>query len=89
MILAVSADSWRIEPRPRILVPEDRLERVTGEKRFSGSGLTRHPRTGTFLLIAGPQQAFAEVSAAGEVLGGGRLDGNRHRQRKGSRSRRI
>jgi hypothetical protein len=83
VILAVSPDTWLFEERPRILVPEDRLEDVTGEKRFNGSGLTRHPRTGTYLLIAGPQRAFAEVSAAGEVLGGGRLDKDRHQQPEG------
>jgi uncharacterized protein YjiK len=83
VILAVSTGTWRFEERPRILVPEDRLEKVTGEKRFNGSGLTRHPRTGTYLLVAGPQRAFAEVSATGEVLGGGRLDKDRHGQPEG------
>jgi uncharacterized protein YjiK len=83
VILAVSPDTWRFEPKPRILVPEDRLESVTGEKRFNGSGLTRHPRTGSYLLVAAPQHAVAEVSAAGEVLGGGRLDKDRHRQPEG------
>ena len=83
VILAVSPDTWRFEGRPRILVPQHQLERVTGEKRFSGSGLTRHPRTATFLLIAGPQRAFAELSMEGEVLGGGRLDKDRHSQPEG------
>ena len=83
VILAVSPDTWRFERQPRILVPQHHLERVTGEKRFSGSGLTRHPRTGTFLMIAGPQRAFAEVGRRGEVLGGGRLDRHRHRQPEG------
>ena len=83
VILAVSPSTWRFEQRPRILVSEDRLKKVTGEKRFSGSGLTRHPRTGTYLLVAGPQRAFAEVSATGQVLGGGRLDQDRHEQPEG------
>jgi hypothetical protein len=83
VILAVSPDTWRFERRPRILVPQHDLERVTGEKRFSGSGLTRHPRTGTFLMIAGPQRAFAEIGKRGQVLGGGRLDKDRHRQPEG------
>jgi len=83
VILAVSAQTWRFEKEPRIVVPEERLEQVTGEKRFNGSGLARDPRTGTFLLIAGPQRAFAEVSPSGEVLGGGRLDQDRHAQPEG------
>jgi hypothetical protein len=83
VILAVSPETWRFEERPRILVSEDRLQQVTGEKRFNGSALTRHPRTGTYLLVAGQQRAFAEVSPAGEVLGGGRLEKDRHRQPEG------
>jgi hypothetical protein len=82
-ILAVSPENWRFERRPRILISEGSLEKVTGEKRFHGSGLARHPRTGTFLLVAGRQRTFAEVNAAGEVLGGGRLRKDRHRQPEG------
>jgi hypothetical protein len=83
VILAVSPDTWRFERQPRIVVPEERLKKVTGEERFSGSALARHPRTGTYLLVAGPQRAFAEVSESGEVLGGGQLDKDRHRQPEG------
>jgi hypothetical protein len=42
--------------------------------------MTRHPTTGTYILIAGPQHAFAEVDGRGRVLAGGRLDPRRHRQ---------
>jgi uncharacterized protein YjiK len=83
VILAVSPETWRFEKRPRILIPQDRLEKVTGKEGFSGSALTRHPRTGTYLMIAGPQRVFAEISATGEVLGGGRLPKDRHRQPEG------
>ncbi len=83
VILAVSTETWRFEPEPRILVDEARLEQVTGAKGFNGSALARHPRTGTYLLLAGPQQAYAEVNAAGDLLAGGRLDKARHRQPEG------
>ena len=83
VILAVSPDTWRFEKQPRILVALDHLEKVTGKKGFSGSAFTRHPRTGTYLMVAGPQRAFAEISGAGEVLAGGRLDKDRHRQPEG------
>lgn len=83
VILAISPETWRFEPKPRIVVPERQLEAVTGEKRFEGSAMTRHPRTGTYLLVAGPQRAFAEISASGKVLGGGRLKKARHRQPEG------
>lgn len=80
VILAVSVDTWRFERAPRILVPEDDLERATGKRRFHGSGITRHPRTGTLLVVAGRERTYVELSPRGEVLGGGRLDRNRHRQ---------
>jgi hypothetical protein len=82
-ILAVNVDTWRFEQAPRILVPEKRLAAVTGSKQFHGSALTWHPRTGTLLLLAGPQHAYAEISRRGDVLGGGRLDAKLHRQPEG------
>jgi hypothetical protein len=83
VVVAVSVDDWHFEPEPRILIRESELERMTGQKGFNGSAIVRHPRTGTYLLVAGPQRAFAEVSAAGEVLGGGVLDRSRHPQPEG------
>jgi uncharacterized protein YjiK len=83
VILAVSIDTWRFEPQPRILIRERALEQVTGAKRFHGSAIVRHPRTGTYLLLAGPQHAYAEVRTTGEVLAGGRLPTELHPQPEG------
>lgn len=83
VVLALSLETGRLEPRPRMVIDEKDLERVTGVKRFNGSAITRHPRTGTYLLVAGPQRTYAEVTATGEVLGGGRLDHGLHRQAEG------
>ena len=73
VVLAVSIETWRFEPKPRMLIPESALERVTGEKQFHGSAIVRHPRTGTYLLLAGPQQAYAEVSPKGRGPGRGTI----------------
>jgi hypothetical protein len=83
VVVAVSVDDWHFEAEPRILIRESELAKVTGQKAFNGSAIVRHPRTGTYLLVAGPQRAFAEVSAGGEVLGGGVLDRSRHPQPEG------
>jgi hypothetical protein len=83
VIVAVSVEDWRFEPEPRLLIQESQLETVTGQKGFSGSAIVRHPRTGTYLLVAGPQRTYAEVSGSGEVLGGGVLDRSRHPQPEG------
>jgi hypothetical protein len=80
VILAVSPETGRFEEQPRMIIPERELERVTGARHFNGSAMARHPRTGTYILIAGPQHAYAEVDDRGRVLGGGRLDPHRHRQ---------
>jgi hypothetical protein len=80
VILAVSPETGKFEEKPRMTIPERELERVTGAHHFNGSAMVRHPKTGTYILIAGPQHAYAEVDARGHVLAGGRLDPERHRQ---------
>ena len=83
VILAISIDTWRFEPEPRIVIREGVLEQLTGAKRFNGSAMVREPSTGTYLLLAGPQHAYAEISAKGDIQGGGRLPAELHRQPEG------
>jgi hypothetical protein len=82
VILTVDPTSGEFSPEPRITVSQDELKRVTGAKRFAGSAMVRHPR-GTWILVAGPQHAFAEIDSTGKVLGGGMLAPKRHRQPEG------
>jgi hypothetical protein len=83
VILAVSPETGEFEPEPRIVIPEAELQRVTGAKSFAGSAITRHPRSGTYLMLAGPQRVYAEIDSTGKVLGGGKLSAHRHRQPEG------
>jgi uncharacterized protein YjiK len=83
VILAASLETGEFEAQPRLTIPETELQRVTGAKGFSGSAITRHPRTGTYLVVAGPQKAYAEIDSTGKVLGGGKLPAQRHRQPEG------
>ena len=83
VILAFSPETGEFEPEPRLVIPEARLERVTGVKTFEGSAITRHPLTGTYLMLAGPQRLYAEIDSTGKVLGGGKLSAHRHRQPEG------
>jgi uncharacterized protein YjiK len=83
VILAVSPESGEFEPEPRLVIPEAELQRVTGAKTFSGSAITRHPRSGTYLMLAGTQHVYAEIDSTGKVLGGGKLSAHRHRQPEG------
>jgi uncharacterized protein YjiK len=83
VILAVSSETGEFEPEPRLVIPEAELQRVTGAKSFAGSAITRHPRSGTYLMLAAAQRAYAEIDSTGKVLGGGRLSAQRHRQPEG------
>jgi len=83
VILAASPETGEFDPEPRLLIPQAELQRVTGGKGFFGSAITRHPRTGNYLMVAGPQQAYAEIDSTGKVLGGGKLPAERHSQPEG------
>jgi hypothetical protein len=83
VVLAVSPETGRFEEKPRMTIPERELERITGSRHFNGSTIVRHPKTGTYILITGPQHTYPEVDAGGRVVAGGRLDPRRHRQPEG------
>jgi uncharacterized protein YjiK len=83
VILAVSPDTGEFEPEPRLVIPEAALHRVTGAKSFAGSAITRHPRSGTYLMLAGSERVYAEIDSTGKVLGGGKLSSRSHRQPEG------
>jgi hypothetical protein len=83
VVLAVSPETLEFEPEPRFLVSETALRRVTGARGFHGSAITRQSRTGTYILLAGPQRAYAEIDSTGRVLAGGSLRADRHRQPEG------
>ena len=59
IVLAISIDTWRFEETPRLFVPTAALDRVTGQKRFPGTAIVRHPRSGTSLEIVGPEAPWS------------------------------
>jgi uncharacterized protein YjiK len=67
---------------PRIRVDYSKLA-GTGSSSFHGSALALAPDGKSLVLIAGPQEAFAELSLDGEVLSSGGLDRKAHRQPEG------
>jgi uncharacterized protein YjiK len=66
-----------------LLIDLEDVERATDQKNFAASGIERDPRTGHYVLIAGPDRAVVAVRRDGRVLGGGRLDADRHPQAEG------
>jgi hypothetical protein len=83
VILAVNPATGEFEPEPRLTVDYAELERATGVKRFAGSAMVRDPGGPTWIVVSGPDHAYAEIAASGRVLGGGRLSPRRHRQPEG------
>jgi hypothetical protein len=83
IILAVNPATGKFEPEPRLTVPYADLKRATGVKRFAGSAMVRYPPSGTWILVSGPEHAYAEIDTTGKVLAGGRLHPKRHRQPEG------
>ena len=59
---------------PRLAVPWSALSRVTGGKGFNGSAVALAPGGRSLLMVAGPQQLFAEVGSDGAPLRGGSID---------------
>lgn len=66
-----------------LLIDLDEVERATDQNNFAASGIERDPQTGHYVLIAGPDRAIVAVHRDGRVLGGGRLDADRHPQAEG------
>ncbi len=64
----------RLDPKPRLTVPFASLAPLTGAKAFNGSAIVFMPGGKSLAMVAGPQQAFAEIGLDGKPLSGGALD---------------
>jgi uncharacterized protein YjiK len=84
----VAVYAWSLADRtlgdkPHLAVPWSALARVTGGKGFNGSALAVTPGGRSLLMVAGPQQLFAEVGSDGTPLRGGAMDKGTHPQPEG------
>jgi hypothetical protein len=80
--------AWSLADRvlgktPSLSVPWEALAQVTGGKGFNGSAVALAPGGRSLLIVAGPQQLFAEVGLDGAPLGGGSMDKSAHPQPEG------
>ena len=67
----------------RIDVAADSIRaRVSGWKRFSASGIARRPDNGNFLLVAGPESGYLELTPEGGIVVARQLPSG-HRQAEG------
>jgi uncharacterized protein YjiK len=79
---------WSIDRRAaatpaRISVPLAAVTARTHTKQFHPSSVEREPRTGHYVVVAGPERAVVEVTSAGEVVAGRELPARLHRQPEG------
>ena len=61
VVYAWSLADRSLGDKPRLAVPWSALARATGGKGFNGSALAVTPGGQSLLMVAGPQQLFAEV----------------------------
>jgi hypothetical protein len=83
-VYAWSVRSGRLDPKPRLVVPYRELARFTGASVFNGSAIAVTPGGKSFVLLAGPQQTFAEIGRDGRVLRGGAFPRGLQRQPEGA-----
>jgi uncharacterized protein YjiK len=83
VVLGWSIDTRRLDPEPRLRVPESLVARVTGLAEFHGSALAVAPESDAMVLVAGPQRRIIEVSRSGELVAGKALKPKLHRQPEG------
>jgi hypothetical protein len=83
-VYAWSVKDNRLSPKPRLIVPYRELARFTGAPVFNGSAIAVSPGGKSFVLVAGPQQAFAEIGRDGRVLRAGAFPRGLQRQPEGA-----
>lgn len=63
-----SLQSKTFSPKPRFLIPLKQVSRSSAGNHFNPSGIERHPRSGTFFVIAAQGHSIVELAADGTVL---------------------
>ncbi len=68
-VYAFSLKTYKLDPKPRFVLPLREILAQTGKKEFNPSSIERHPQTGNFFVLAYNGFAIVEIDAAGKVLG--------------------
>jgi len=82
-VYAFSLRTYKLQPRPRFLLPLKTISRQSDKKEFNPSGIERHPRSGNFFIIAFNGHSILEVSSNGQILGLSALPKSVHKQPEG------
>jgi len=82
-VYAFSLKTYKLQPRPRFLLPLSSIAENTDKKEFNPSGIERHPITGNFFVIASNGSSIVELTPKGEVIGQSDLPKSVHKQPEG------
>lgn len=78
-----SLDTKQLVAAGPLLIPTATLSHRINSKQFQPSGIERHPRSGTYFVVAARQCAIAEITPQGQVLTVAKLAAKRHPQAEG------
>jgi uncharacterized protein YjiK len=67
-VYSFSLKKKSLAEKPRFLVPLDRVTRSSHSGEFNPSGIARHPKSGTFFIIAAQGSTIIELSRDGKIL---------------------
>jgi uncharacterized protein YjiK len=82
-VYAYSLTENKLITQPRFLLPLKKMEKFSKENKFEPSGITRHPQTGHFFLIAAGGSMIIEISKSGEIIAMEHLKEKYHSQPEG------
>ncbi|MGH2575240.1 MAG: SdiA-regulated domain-containing protein [Ignavibacteria bacterium] len=82
-VYSFSMNSMALEEKPRFLIPLSKIKSNTLENEFGPSGIARHPKAGTFFIIAARGNTIIELSKEGEIINQKDLPTKVHKQAEG------
>lgn len=82
-VFSFSLNTMALDEKPRFLIPLKDIRKNTIENEFSPSGIARHPKTGTFFVIAARGNTIIELSKEGEIIAQKDLPEKVHKQPEG------
>lgn len=82
-VFSFSLKTMVLTKAPRFLLPVRELENASEELEFKPSGIERHPKTGTFFVLAAQGNLLVELSPDGKILSTATLTRKFHPQPEG------
>ncbi len=82
-VYSFSLKKMKLEDKPRFILPLNQIESKARHHLFKPSGIARHPKTGSFFVLAANGETIVEVSKAGKILDQATFPKGVHRQAEG------